>query len=302
MSIDNLTILGATHGNEPVGSYLVNRWRKKPELVQRNSFTTQLLIANKDAADRQQRYIDKDLNRCFHPSDLANPSLSALEDKRAREINSLIGPNGSSPQDMIVDLHTTTANMGVTLICESTPLNLTIAGSVQYRYPNVRIYCFPSSDRIKACLRSIAPYGMGIEIGPICQNVLRHDIIMAMDEVTQAILDVVDDLNTGDLTGTTLQVNAYEHVCDQVYPRCSTNNTPVIHRDIQGRDYCLLKQGTQIFIHDDKEVTIYEGTRELYPVFINEAAYYEKNIAFSLAQKKRFLINISGHNAVFNET
>ena len=300
MKIDNLMIVGATHGNEPVGSHIVNRWKKKPEQIQRNSFNTHLLIANEDAAKRQQRYIDKDLNRCFHPTDLVNLGLSALEDNRAREINALIGPEGSSPQDMIVDLHTTTANMGTTIICEATPGNLMIAGSVKRRHPYVRIYCFPSSDRIQACLRSITPYGIGIEIGPISQNVVRHDIILAIEKVTQAILDVVDDFNIGVLNGTDLQVNAYEHVGDRAYPRCSTNDKAVIHRDIQDRDYCVLKQGTQLFINNDTEGTIYEGTSQLYPVFINEAAYYEKNIAFSLARKKKFLVKITGQDAIFS--
>jgi len=300
MKIDNVTIVGATHGNEPVGIHLINRWEKNPGPIARDSFNTHLLMANKAAAKRRQRYIDKDLNRCFHPSDLTDHSLSAYEDKRAKEINDAIGQKGRSPQDLIVDLHTTTANMGTTLICESTPGNLMIAGSLKLKYPHVKIYCFPPSDRIQACLRSITTYGIGIEIGPISQNLLRHDILELMEEVTLGILDVIHGINTGVLNGDTLQVDVYEHVRDIAYPKCSPENTSVIHRDLQDRDYCALKQGDNIFINYNQDSLFYEDTRELFPVFINEAAYYEKYIALSLAQKKRFSINNSGPGPVFN--
>ena len=131
MNIDNVMLVGGTHGNEPVGIQLINRWEKNLKPVFRKSFNTSLMLANHEAAKLQQRFIDKDLNRCFYVSDLADHTLSALEDRRAKEINASIGTNGSAPQDLIVDLHTTTANMGITLICESTPGNILIAGSVK---------------------------------------------------------------------------------------------------------------------------------------------------------------------------
>jgi succinylglutamate desuccinylase len=199
-----------------------------------------------------------------------------------------------------VDLHTTTANMGITLICVSTPGNLLIAGSVKARCPQIKIYCFPPSSGIRSTLRSIAPYGIGIEIGPIPQNVLRHDIFQAMEQVTQTLLDVVHNINTVGLKGIKLEFDAYEHVRHVSYPEGEAGSISFIHKDLQDRDYCALKQGTNLFISDDKKCITYEDTRELYPLFINEAAYYDKNIAFSLARKKRFLVNIAGHGVVFN--
>ena len=259
------------------------------------------MLANYEAAKLQQRFIDKDLNRCFYESDLADHTLSALEDRRAKEINDSIGTNGSSPQDLIVDLHTTTANMGITLICESTPGNILIAGSVKVRCPHVKIYCFPTSSGIRSTIRSIAPYGIGIEIGPIPQNVLRHDIFQAMDQVSRTILDVVHDINTDGLKEDKLEVDAYEHVRHVSYPDHQTGGISLIHKDLQDKDYCALKQGAPIFTNGNQGIIIYEESKDLFPVFVNEAAYYEKNIAFSLTQKRKFSISLSGSDPVFFE-
>jgi succinylglutamate desuccinylase len=58
-----------------------------------------------------------------------------------------------------------------------------------------------------------------------------------------------------------------------------------IHRQIEGRDYLPLHPGQPIFQDVRGWVGKYEGTDTRYPVFINEAAYYYENIAFSLTRK-----------------
>ena len=115
-TVKTVAISGGTHGNELIGVNLVREWMKRPELVQRSSFKTQLLITNPRAVEKCVRYIDVDLNRQFTPANLQAPekdSNSEYEVKRAREIETKFG---DCSVDFSVDLHNTTANMGACLM------------------------------------------------------------------------------------------------------------------------------------------------------------------------------------------
>lgn len=59
----------------------------------------------------------------------------------------------------------------------------------------------------------------------------------------------------------------------------------VIHKKLQDNDYKALKPGDPIFMTFNNEVITFKEEETLYPIFINEAAYYYQNIAFSLTKK-----------------
>ncbi|MDP8932677.1 MAG: succinylglutamate desuccinylase/aspartoacylase family protein, partial [Cyanobacteriota bacterium] len=44
--------------------------------------------------------------------------------------------------------------------------------------------------------------------------------------------------------------------------------------------------GDPMFLTFDGESVLYEGKSTVYPIFINEAAYYEKGIAMCFTQKQ----------------
>ncbi|KAM7394330.1 hypothetical protein PAMP_021142 [Pampus punctatissimus] len=54
-------------------------------------------------------------------------------------------------------------------------------------------------------------------------------------------------------------------------------------------DFKLLRSGDPIFQSFSGETVKHEG-EELYPFFVNECAYYEKKIAFHLAQKNTLIV------------
>ena len=112
--IKKIAIVGGTHGNELTGINLVKYWQKQNEEIRFSSFDTQLLLANQNAIDKCTRYVETDLNRCFKTSDLQNPDLNLYEQKRAKEINEELGGKGSeNAPDLILDVHNSTANMGI---------------------------------------------------------------------------------------------------------------------------------------------------------------------------------------------
>ncbi|GAL02378.1 probable aspartoacylase [Photobacterium aphoticum] len=114
--INNVAIVGGTHGNEFSGIYLLRKWQQQASDITRGSFSTQTVFANPQAFEANKRYLDCDMNRQFGLDDLANPELANYEQSRAKAINAQLGPKGDAKTDFIIDLHNTTSNMGPSLI------------------------------------------------------------------------------------------------------------------------------------------------------------------------------------------
>ena len=52
-----------------------------------------MILANPAAIERNVRYVDEDLNRCFLVKHLSDPdTYGSLEHRRARELDALLGP------------------------------------------------------------------------------------------------------------------------------------------------------------------------------------------------------------------
>jgi len=283
---DTVFVVGGTHGNERTGVTLVQHWQQRPIEVQRETFATQLILANPAAIRQNTRFIDCDLNRSFLPRQIGDPTTAAYEINRAREIVETFETDYRGKRTFAIDLHTTTTHMGITLITNTDPINLAIAAEVQKDLKGARIYCFGDSDRINSCLRAAADGGIGVEIGPIPQGVVRHDTLAITADVVQRILDTLDAFNRGHHTPPDRRRPLYLHDRHVTYPAVPPGAPPVfIHREIQGRDYTPLEPGQPIFQDLANQVWTYDGTETRYPVFINEAAYYHENIAFSLTRK-----------------
>ena len=194
---DTVFVVGGTHGNERTGVTLVQHWLQSSTEVQRETFTTQLLLANPEAIRKNVRFIDRDLNRSFHPQHVGAETTGAYEINRAREIVATLNSGHHGKRTFAIDLHTTTTHMGVTLITNTDPVNLAVAADVQKHLDDARIYCFADSRRINSCLRAAADGGIGVEIGPIPQGVVRHDTLEITAGVVQQILNTIEAFNEG---------------------------------------------------------------------------------------------------------
>lgn len=139
--ISRVAIVGGTHGNEFTGAYLIKKLQNFPDLARRSSFETLTLLANPQAFQAVKRYIDKDLNRCFTIKDLQNDTLSTYEEKQAKFINQLLGPKGNPKVDFILDFHSTTANMGLSIILTSNDLfSKRVAAHLSLIEPSLKVY------------------------------------------------------------------------------------------------------------------------------------------------------------------
>lgn len=286
--IQRVVIVGGTHGNEFTGAYIVKKLEQYPDRVRRSTFETVTLLANPKAFATVRRYIDTDLNRCFRQQDLQDLTRSSYEEIRAREINSLFGANGKTPADVILDLHTTTANMGLTVISNEHPFNLRLVAYLQSVNPLVKVYILPKSDLESSGLPSICELGCTIEVGPVAQGVLQAEQFQQTEALIDTALNYLEHHNRGVISSFDNALTVYRHVEMIDYPRNETGEVQaMIHPQIQFKDYEPLDPGDPIFLTFDGEAIAYEGTSTVYPVFINEAAYYEKGIAMCITMKQQ---------------
>ncbi len=286
LPFDTVYLVGGTHGNERTGVSLVQHWGQSPSEIQRETFATHLLLSNPQAIEKNIRFIDRDLNRSFLPRLLEDRRNIDYEVGRAREIVKTFSAEHPGKRTFAIDLHTTTARMGTTLITNTVPANLAIAAQVRQKMAEVRIYSFDASDRINSCLRAAADGGIGVEIGPIPQGVVRHDTLAIARQVVRQILDAIDAHNRKTLALPDEETAVYLHDRHVFYPQQPSSAAPVfVHQALQGQDYHPLSAGHPIFQNLDGRIWPYEGPSPRYPVFINEAAYYRENIAFSLTRR-----------------
>jgi succinylglutamate desuccinylase len=299
----NVVVIGGTHGNEYTGVWCVRA-------LTNNEKRCTTLLGNPAAVAANQRFIDDDLNRQFKASDLQNNlATDTVERKRAKELNELLGPKEAPKTDVIIDMHTTTCNMGLSLIiAEGDTLMAKVAAYIVKHVPHdnqgrkTRIILHAGLDRLeRPLLDSLAKHGMTIEVGPVPQGVLRHDAANVTMRAVLAALDVLEQhpsSNDNDDYGLPEYVECFYGIpavrpgdVDGKIPwpappsgaaavTCglATPNIPsyMIHQDRQDRDFEPIRTGDPLFVYHDGTVLPYSGSHgdEVYLYFINGAGYY----------------------------
>ncbi|KAF6733457.1 N-acyl-aromatic-L-amino acid amidohydrolase (carboxylate-forming) B [Oryzias melastigma] len=290
--LSRVAICGGTHGNEMTGVYIVREMQRK-KVSAAGSFSVTPVLTNPRAVDVCRRYTDKDLNRCFTDALLSSPVTDSTpyELKRAQELNAQLGPKGGKEAvDLLVDLHNTTANMGLCLIFYSLDwLTLHLLKYIQNKISSVPVRAIqldiPLSDAYS--LEAVGKHGFAIEVGPQPHGVLRADIFNVAKKAVDLTLEFIQEFNAG-RTFEGGEVEAFTLVKSIDYPRDSSGEiTAAIHPELQDNDFKLLRPGDPLFLSFSGETLIHEG-EELYPFFINECAYYEKKVAFQLARKTTY--------------
>jgi succinylglutamate desuccinylase len=283
-SIRRVAIVGGTHGNELTGVYLVDKFDRSPELLQRDSFECITLIANPQAVTANRRYIDRDLNRSFDNGDLVNLELTSYEEQRAKEIAAQL-----TNVDLIIDLHSSTSNMGLTILPSSKhPFNLQLAAYLSKLHPDVRVCYVANSNASDPMLRSLVPLGCTIEVGAVAQGILDADLFAKTELLVSACLDYIDAANQGKPRSVPANLTVYQTLLSVDYPRSSTGELQaMIHPQLQFQDYQPLHPGDPMFMTFTGESIPYRGEATVFPIFINEAAYYEKGIAMTLTDRQQ---------------
>ncbi|XP_048851626.1 N-acyl-aromatic-L-amino acid amidohydrolase (carboxylate-forming) B-like [Brienomyrus brachyistius] len=299
-SVTRVAICGGTHGNELSGVYLVRELQKRERETQQEAEPVSVVtvLSNPRAVQQCRRYTEMDLNRCFTSAILSKQlEVGALyEMERAQELNKILGPRGSATaMDLVCDLHNTTANMGLCLIAYSDDnwISLHVLKYLQREIQSVpvRLVDLGMTRSEAYSLESLGKHGLSIEVGPQPHGVLRADIFSAMQDGVRSMLDWIRRFNSGTFFQGG-EVDVYTMVRSVDYPRDPETGsiTAIIHPQLQDRDFCVLRPGDPMFLSFTGETQLFEGEEPLYPIFVNECAYYEKGIALWLTRLRKVQI------------
>ena len=262
--INTIVVAGGTHGNERTGVRLVQKWMEHPECY--NSLCSakvDLVLANPEAVRLNRRYRDHDLNRAFSQTCLDVTVDSRLyEFRRAKELNALYGPKGDATKtDLILDVHNTGSNMGYCLILSTRdPFTMRASAVLTQEFKDAWIYYQPEERSASPYFGTVAKADVCIEIGPQQHGTLDAAIFEESERLVKRYLELAKPQGGGPIQA-------------------------MIHPELMGRDYRELKDGDKLFRTFDGEDILYHGESPVYPIFISEPAYYEKDIAMSLTVK-----------------
>mmetsp|Transcript_14800 Transcript_14800/g.32244 ORF Transcript_14800/g.32244 Transcript_14800/m.32244 type:complete len:411 (+) Transcript_14800:188-1420(+) len=340
--INKVTIVGGTHGNEYTGIWCIKSIEKQRDLHNRGiqssdarvinpfreypSLTINTLLSNPKAFMANRRFIDTDLNREFSVQKLkrsVNPCPTGdgeqvpYEAARAKEIESILGEkvdpdesacNGDeaetdAPSDIVIDLHTTTANMGITIIITEGDALMSAAAAyvlhkckAEYGYDDVHCMLEPPTERLdRTHLPSCGGHDITIEVGPTPQGVVRHDVV---ERTTAALHSLLEFLHRGNAEleapqssddATTIserlrEIYPYGVACYRFLGKIAWPSDPenpnfpawMVHKSVQDRDFEPLRAGDPLFLASDGTVVPYDGSYggEVLLVFVNEGGYY----------------------------
>lgn len=243
--------------------------------------------------------------------------------------------NSMNPKmDYIIDLHSTTSNTGVLLCMHPLDIfSHRIAISLKLKFPQISVGLWGETE--SALLPSISKSGMTLEVGSIAHSTCNSLLYSLTKEVVFEVLKLIEQHNFNPGTHFNYKsmvgnLTMYKKYCAVGYPRDNEGNIiAFIHPLLQGQAELdsfdseggkltnRITRYTSIFqtLYNNQSITLEEfknytirvdcasevkdfenmDKEELYPMFINEAAYYEKDIALVLMRriemKTEYIIN-----------
>ena len=191
--------------------------------------------------------------------------------------------------------------MGLTILPSSRhPFNLRLAEYLSTLHPDVRICYGLRCNCEDPMLRSLSPLGCTIlvprgyanEVGAIAQGILDADLLSKTEILVLAILDYIEAVNQGKLLPVPFSVIGYQTISVDYLRDATGELSAMTHPQLQFRDYQPLHPGDPMFLTFTGETISYQGAATVFPIFINEAAYYEKGIAMTLTARLELIVDL----------
>ena len=279
-------LVAGTHGNEINGIWLLDEWNKSPFLINTHGIKTLNVIGNPEARKTCRRYIHHDLNRSFHEESFLSNNSSSFERSRASELLNLYGETGEKPCQIVLDFHTTTASMGSCLVVYGRRYSdLALASLIQNKL-GLPIYLHESDQKQTGFLVESWPCGIVVEIGPIGQNLLNSRIISQTKLILETFMEQINQVKNLKLFFPDKLV-IHRHIKSKDFPRDEEGNIDgYVHSLRQSKDWQRLEKNDELFSKLNGETIRFDEDESYIPVFINEAAYVEKNIAMSFTKRE----------------
>jgi len=286
MTVQRILIVSGTHGNEINPVWAVKQFNKKENSLN-NGIEYEYIIGNPVAYEKGYRYIDLDLNRSFKEINNYNQYKNNIyEINRANFLVDQFGIHGSKPCQIAIDLHTTTANMGTSIVMYGRRFkDFCLAALLQNKF-GLPIYLHEKDKVQTGFLVEAWPCGLVIEIGAVAQNFYDQNIINRFSLIISSLREEIDKLKNN-LIVLPKELVVYVHQESIDYPRDENVNIDgLIHPERINHDWKMIKKGDPLFLDSKGIIHKYEGDQLIWPVFIGEVAYKEKKIAMSYTKKE----------------
>jgi succinylglutamate desuccinylase len=269
-------LVGGTHGNEWTGVTIVKHLKHR---INQSQLEVSFVLANPKAHEINRRFVDIDLNRVFARIH-QNEKIEAYEYQRGLELIELFHQR---PESVIIDLHTTTGNLGRTIILtQETPWHQRLALYVSQKLPDTKIIL--ALDHSKKYVGTQLERGVIVEIGPCTSSTNNPLIIEQSLELINCLLDYIHQADILSLSGS---YTYYVESIEVPYPKENGEFVAMVHPSLQNREFMQLKPAMPLLQKYNGEDIVLEGKQEYYPIFINEASYYHYNIAMVLCEQKK---------------
>ena len=283
MTLKKILIVAATHGNEINPVWALNQYFNKENRVYKN-IEYKYIIGNPLAYERGVRYVDTDLNRSFDLID--SPDKLNYEINRAKFLVEKFGIQGFDPCEIAIDLHTTTSNMGSSIVLYGRRIkDFCLAALLQHKF-GLPIYLHEKDKKQTGFLVEAWPCGLVIEIGSVAQNFYDQNIINRFLVIISSLRKEINKLENNIIElPKELIVHVHQESID--YPKDKKGNiTGLIHPERINQDWKSIKKGDPLFLDEYGNSIVYQGEEFIRPVFIGEVSYKEKNIAMSYTKKE----------------
>ncbi|WP_320663346.1 aspartoacylase [Prochlorococcus sp. MIT 1223] len=286
MSGVQVLLVAGTHGNEINAPWLFDQWDQNDDLIQTSGVNVLRVIGNPASREKCTRYLDRDLNRSFSSELIESDYAGDRESQRAKELLNLYGTLGENPCQIALDFHSTTSSMGSCLVIYGRrPEDLALASLIQFRL-GLPIYLHEGDKCQNGFLVERWPCGLVIEIGPVAQALLHTRIVLQIKLILEVFLEEISKIRS-DENSFPEEIIIHRHLRNLDFPR-DLQGSPnyFIHNQIQDKDWQPIQFGDPLFQSLDNQIVRASKENSYTPVFINEAAYLEKNIAMGLTSKE----------------
>lgn len=280
---NKILLVAGTHGNELSGIYLKKLIKERLYLADRSTFSTSCVIANPQAVKRNVRFVDTDLNRQF-----AEDNGIESDENEVKLAKQWVAKYGSENNQLTIDLHNTTSNMGATLILLSNdPFYSKMGAYVKQRMPNANILFEerkPWNEQPYLC--TAGKHGVMIEVGAQAHGSLQYETLELMKTMLGYVLDYVEKHNLKQIENLE-EYSAFFYTEEVKIPLDIDGlRLATVHPTICGKDFEVVKPGEPLLATFFGYDIHWEKQHDIYPHFINESAYCSENIAMALATKK----------------
>ena len=286
MTVKKILIVSGTHGNEINPIWAVKQFINEEKNIYKN-IEYKYIIGNPLAYEKGSRYVDADLNRSFQVNNYkSEENTNIYENNRAKFLVKKFGINGHEPCEIAIDLHTTTANMGTSIVMYGRRIkDFCLAALLQNKF-GLPIYLHEKDVNQTGFLVEAWPCGLVIEIGPVAQNFYDPEIVNRFLIIISSLRVEINKLKNN-LIELPKELIVYVHQGSIDYPRKKNGEIiGLIHPQRMNKDWKLIKKGDPLFLDMRGNVLEYTGEEVTRPVFIGEVSYKEKNIAMSFTRKE----------------